>query len=72
VPARASEPSLPDQWLRCPAGTPLRDSTALIVPESFVYRSSFPERHRIDWVDDVQLEAASSEHGPTAATALGL
>ena len=21
-PARASEPSLPDQWLRCPAGTP--------------------------------------------------
>lgn len=32
----------------------------------------FPERHRIDWVDDVQLEAASSKHGPTAATALGL
>jgi len=36
------------------------------------HRSSFPERHRIDWVDDVQLEAASSKHGPTAATALGL
>jgi len=35
-------------------------------------RWSFPERHRIDWVDDVQLEAASSKHGPTAATALGL
>src|ERR1035437_395960 len=30
APARASAPSLPDKWLRCPAGTPLRDSTALL------------------------------------------
>src|ERR1035437_4615019 len=30
APARALAPSLPDKWLRCPAGTPLRDSTALL------------------------------------------
>ena len=45
APARGRAParSLPDNCLGCPAGTPLRDSTALCVPESLVYRSRFPK-----------------------------
>jgi hypothetical protein len=45
APARTSPTSLPDMGLRCPAGTPLRDNTALFVPESSVYRSSFGLRN---------------------------
>ena len=51
---------------------PLRTPTLGARAPARVPQWSFPERHRIDWVDDVQLEAASSKHGPTAATALGL